>query len=67
MDNEIIVHGLSDAKTTVTVYNEVGQKLLSTNVMASDKALHSPRLVPGVYLVTLSSAGNKITRKVILK
>jgi len=65
--NEIIVHGLSDANTTVTVYNEVGQKLLSTNLLASDKALRTPRLVPGVYLLTVNTAGKNVTRKVILK
>jgi len=65
--NEIIVHGLSDAKTAVEIYNEVGQKLVSNTLMAANKALRTPRLVPGVYMVTVSSEGKKITRKVILK
>ncbi|MEI6555756.1 MAG: T9SS type A sorting domain-containing protein [Paludibacter sp.] len=62
-NNQIVVNGAS-TESTVAVYNAVGQRLISQHLTATTKALGA--FVPGVYMVTVTNAGNKITKKVII-
>ena len=61
-NNQIVVNGAT-GETSVTVYNEVGQRLISKRLTATTKSLGT--FVPGVYMVTVNNAGKTITQKII--
>ncbi|MEI6555210.1 MAG: T9SS type A sorting domain-containing protein, partial [Paludibacter sp.] len=63
-NNQIVVNG-ANAGTSVAVYNEVGQRLVSQRLTATTKSVGS--FVPGVYMVTITNAGKSATQKVIIK
>ena len=63
-NGQIVVNGAND-KTTVAVYNSVGQKLSSTLITSTYSILKNP-LTPGVYMVTVCNVGKTITKKIIV-
>jgi hypothetical protein len=63
-NNEIWINGIT-GETTVTVYNAVGQKILSKNLTKANVQIGST-FTPGVYMITVIAGGKKITRKVII-
>ena len=65
-NNQIVVNGLTNAETTVTVCNEIGQKMISRQVTSTNKVLNT-QFTSGVYMVTLTEAGKNSTTKVIIK
>ena len=65
-NNQVIVNGNLNGQTTVAVYNELGQKLISKQLTSTSKVLGN-QLVSGVYMVTVTNAGKCVTTKVIVK
>ena len=64
-NGQIIVNGNLSENSSVAIYNAIGQKIMSRNLTRANASL-GISLQAGVYLVTLSNAGNTITRKVII-
>ena len=66
-NNQITINytGSLSSESMVTVSNAVGQKLVEKN-MTSTVSVIDNRLLPGVYLVSVTTAGKSITKKVIL-
>jgi len=58
------INGLT-GETTVAVYNAVGQKILSKNLTKANTQIESS-FAPGVYMITVTTGGKKITKKVII-
>jgi len=65
--NQIVINlnGELTGENTASVYNAVGQKLISINLSNNQTVINNP-LSAGVYLVTVKSAGKNITGKIIL-
>ena len=63
-NNQIVVNGVN-TESTVSVYNSVGQKIVSQRLTSTAKSLNT-RLASGVYMVTVTNAGKTITRKIII-
>jgi len=63
-NNQIVLNGAS-AESTVTVYNAVGQRILSQRLTSTSKVLNT-QLASGVYMVTVTNAGKTIIKKVII-
>ena len=65
-NNQITIQCNIGTNATVIVSNAIGQKLINTQMngtsMVIDKTFNS-----GVYFVTVSNEGNKVTKKVIIK
>ena len=66
-NNQITINytGSLSSASMVTVSNAVGQKLVEKN-MTSTISVIDNRLLPGLYLVSVTTAGKSITKKVIL-
>jgi len=65
--NQIVVNRkkTNDQEGTLTVYSVIGQKMLETPTTGTSTIINK-QLASGVYLVTLSVAGKKLTKKVII-
>ena len=63
-NNQIIVNGVNN-ESTVVVYNEMGQILISERLTVNAKSLG--KFVSGVYMVTVTNSGKCSTTKVIIK
>ena len=64
-NGQIQVNGISNAETTVSVYNSLGQKLLTKNLLQANEQ-SGIKLQAGVYMVSVTTAGKTITKKVII-
>jgi len=64
-NHQIMVNGNSIENTSVSIYNAVGQKILSRNLIQANAPLGTS-LKAGVYMVTISNAGKTITKKIII-
>ncbi|MEI6754786.1 MAG: T9SS type A sorting domain-containing protein [Paludibacter sp.] len=62
---QLIINGNVNAETSLSVYNAVGQRVVSTNLTSNINVLDY-RLSAGVYTVTLTSAGKTATTKIII-
>ncbi|MEI6753311.1 MAG: T9SS type A sorting domain-containing protein [Paludibacter sp.] len=62
--NQVVVNGNS-GESSVSIYNTIGQKLYSKTLSYGSTTLNTP-LQPGVYLVSVTSGGKTITKKVII-
>ena len=63
-NNQIVVNGAS-GETTVAVYNELSQRVVSQRLTSTAKALNT-HLANGVYMIMVTNAGKTITRKIII-
>ena len=63
--NQIIVNATPNVESSVAIYNTVGQKLFSKTLNSTSTNLRTT-LQSGVYLVTLTTAGRSVTKKVII-
>ena len=63
-NNQIMING-SNGTGSVAVYNAVGQKMYSNNLTSNVNVLNTP-LHSGAYLVTVTTSGKSITKKVII-
>lgn len=64
-NNEILVNGNVTGETSLTVYNAVGQKILSKNLTKANVQLGTS-FDPGIYMITVTDNGKKITKKIII-
>ena len=64
-NGQIIVNGNSSENTLVTIYNALGQKIVSKNITHANAPLGNS-LQAGVYMITVSNAGKSITKKIII-
>jgi len=66
VNKQIVIYGkkLSD-KSTISVYNSVGQKIANKAITKDKNVIDVP--VSGVYLVTINNEDLDITRKIIIK
>ena len=66
-NNQIVINikGELTGENTASIYNAVGQKLVSISLSNSQTVINN-QLSAGVYLVTVKSAGKTITGKIIL-
>ncbi|MBW2938795.1 T9SS type A sorting domain-containing protein [Aureisphaera sp. CAU 1614] len=51
----------------VTIYNQLGRKVLSETISGTEKTLTLSNLPAGLYFVTISSENRKVTKKLIVK
>ncbi|MEI6753037.1 MAG: T9SS type A sorting domain-containing protein [Paludibacter sp.] len=65
-NGQILINGVANAGTTMSVYNAIGQRLASKNMTSNINVLDN-KLVPGVYTVTLTNAGKSSTTKIVVK
>lgn len=65
-NGQISLNGSLKGETNVTVYNEVGQKLFSKNLIPNKQTIDY-ELIPGIYIVSVTNAGKSKTTKVIVK
>lgn len=65
INGQIIVNGVIEGKSTISVYNENGQ-CVATQQLTSTNNCFDNRLVAGVYFVSLNVAGLKKTQKIII-
>ena len=63
-NNEIGINGIT-GEINVELYNAVGQKILTKNLTKANVQLGTS-FAPGVYMISVSAGGQKITRKVIV-
>ena len=63
---QLMINGSDNAETSIAVYNAIGQRVAAQNLKSNINVLDT-RLVPGVYTITLTSAGKRATTKVIIK
>ena len=64
-NKHIVVNGVI-GETTVAVYNEIGQKIVSQRLTETDRELDN-LLTSGVYMIMINNIGKNITQKVIIK
>jgi len=64
-NNQIVLNGVT-GETTVAVYNEVGQRIVSQRLTSTAKALNT-QLATGIYMVKVTNVGKTATTKVIIK
>ena len=64
-NNEILINANTIGDTSVTIYNAIGQKILSKNLTKANVQLGTS-FAPGVYMVTVNNSGKTITKKVII-
>jgi hypothetical protein len=64
-NNQIMINGAANGESVVAVYNAIGQKLINKNLTENSSVLQTP-LQSGVYMVTVTNAGKKITKKIII-
>jgi len=65
-NNQIRVNGSKMNGGSVTVFNAIGQRLASAPINGTGTVIRQS-LSSGVYLVTVTNAGSKTTKKVIIK
>ncbi|QTD38352.1 T9SS type A sorting domain-containing protein [Polaribacter batillariae] len=62
------ISGLPEGKTTLSLYNLLGKKLVNTTFNSSDSnEVNLPKLATGVYLVNLETENGKLNKKIILE
>ena len=64
-NGQLVVNGTTNNKTMLEVFNAVGQKVISRNMIGSTIDLNTS-LVSGAYLVRVTFEGKSITRKIII-
>ncbi len=64
-NGQISLNGTLKGETNISVYNEVGQKLLSKNFTDAKQTIDY-QLIPGIYIVTVINAGKSKISKVIV-
>ncbi|WP_435416497.1 T9SS type A sorting domain-containing protein [Polaribacter aestuariivivens] len=62
------ISGLPEGKTTLSLYNLIGKKLVNTTFNSSESnEVKLPKLATGVYLVNLETENGKLNKKIILE
>ena len=64
-NNQIVINGAPSGESTLVVCNAIGQKLIIKNITEKSSLLQTP-LQPGVYMLTVTNAGRKMTKKIII-
>jgi hypothetical protein len=64
-NNQITIQRNFSENATVTICNAIGQKLISTRMTGTSKVIDK-QFSAGVYFVTVSNEGNKVSKKVII-
>ena len=62
--NQIVLNG-NDAESSVYIYNAIGQKVYSKNLTSGNTSLETT-LQSGVYVVSVRSGANTVSKKVII-
>ena len=65
-NGQLVINGSITRETSIAVYNELGQKLVSKKLISATKTLEN-QFVPGVYMVSVTNAGKSMTTRVIIK
>ena len=63
---QLLINGTPTGETVLSVYNAVGQKLMSETLKTTSRSLHG-QFAAGVYLLTLTHAGKCVTSKVVIR
>ena len=63
-NGQIVINGKPDKETSVSVYNAIGQKILSENMTSSSKTLNMR--YPGVYTISVANDSKIFTKKIIV-
>ncbi|MDD3876413.1 MAG: BNR-repeat neuraminidase N-terminal domain-containing protein [Bacteroidales bacterium] len=66
-DNNIYISNVSDNNTIVSIYNVLGQEVVSQNLVANTLNKINTNLVPGQYIVNVIGSSRNTTQKVFLK
>lgn len=66
-DRRIFVNGLQSGNVIAEVYNITGQKIYSRKINGEGMQNIDAPLTPGIYIVTLQSGAEKISRKVVVQ
>ena len=69
LDNSTLrIAGLSQGKTTVSLFNILGKKVMATSFDGANvNTISLPSLATGVYVVKLQTASGKLNKKIILE
>ena len=65
--HEFVVENGDDAEYTMTVYNLLGQPMMSKSISASSTERISHSLATGLYVISLQNNLNKVSIKVIVR
>ena len=66
VSNELIVKGLTDNVSSISIYSLIGKEVLTNNVDAQSSVnIDVTSLASGLYIVKLSGVNGSITRKII--
>ena len=63
---QFLINGTFDTETVVTVYNSVGQQLISETLTATTNTLRN-KFTPGVYMVSVTNSGKCTTAKIVIR
>jgi hypothetical protein len=66
-DRRIYVNGLKNGNVIAEVYNITGQKIYSRKMNGEGVQYLDAPLTPGIYIVTLQSGAERISRKVVVQ
>lgn len=67
-NNNLIIRGLQNAKTDVSIFNTLGVKVSKTSFIASlNYSMNLPKLPTGIYIVTVTSGQIELNKKIIIE